>query len=150
MNVLLATWRQAFLDNSVNDAWVTKIVGTSRNTSVFNGVEPNGRPLSAGQAVVAYNASALDVAGRMTMKRLEGSREMKRNVTGRIAIAAIGGLSALLLSVSPAQAKETAGHWYGPYSTQGICEYWRNGVQAGGTQTHPCFDDQGWYFWAAS
>ncbi len=75
---------------------------------------------------------------------------MKPNVTARIAITAIGGLAALLLSVSPVQAKETAGHWYGPYSTKGICEYWRNGVQAGGTQTHPCFDDQGWYFWAAS
>ncbi|GAA3119339.1 hypothetical protein GCM10020001_044350 [Nonomuraea salmonea] len=76
--------------------------------------------------------------------------EMKRKVAGRIAVAAVGGLAALVVSVSPAQAKEAAGHWYGPYSTQGICEYWRNGVQAGGTQTHPCFYDIGWYFWAAA
>ena len=75
---------------------------------------------------------------------------MKRCISGTIAITATAALAALLLT-TPAQASTESAYesvtYHGPYSSQGTCEYWRNGVAAAGVPTDPrCWYDQGWYF----
>ena len=69
---------------------------------------------------------------------------MKRRITRGIAITVTATLATLLLSAAPARAD----HWYGPYSDEATCNYWRYAVQASGQPTRRCYHDiyYQWFF----
>jgi hypothetical protein len=75
----------------------------------------------------------------------------------RLAAAAVTGMVLAITAAGPASARpnvapaKPAGQvgiltTYGPYTTEGICNYWRYGVAAGGTPVSECWYYRGWWF----
>ncbi|MEO3892620.1 hypothetical protein [Nonomuraea sp. B5E05] len=68
---------------------------------------------------------------------------MKRALAVVIAGAAISLSGTAYANAAAASAPVApAGQTYGPYSSEGVCNYWMNGVRAGGTATTNCWVEQ--------
>jgi hypothetical protein len=75
----------------------------------------------------------------------------------RLAAAAVTGMVLAITAAGPASARPNAAPakpaaqagiltTYGPYGTEGECNYWRYGVAAGGTAVSECWYWRGWWF----
>ncbi len=60
----------------------------------------------------------------------------------------------VLLPLTSASASAATRTWYGPYETQGLCEYWRSAMAAVDSGTSPqCYDQYNpkkWKFYVES